>query len=102
MAKGSGIKKELRTSHELREVVKEKKMSRGMVIKAFWKYVDKHHLKSKDDGRVIKLDDKLLPLFSPKLTKQDRKVETRGKKIKIPKGHVFMLEIAGALSKHLG
>ena len=99
--KGSGIKKELRCSPELREVVKEKKMARGKVIKAFWVYVKKHKLQSEDDGRIVELDDKLKPLFSSRLIKHKRKIESRGSKIRIPAGHVFMTEVTGALAKHL-
>ena len=99
--KGGGINKEKRTSHELREIVKERKMSRGSVIKALWKYIKKHKLQSEDDGRIVKLDDKLIPLFSSKLVKHKRKIVSRGSKIKIPAGHVFMTEIASALSDHL-
>ena len=100
MAKGSGIMKEMRASEELQAVVKEKKISRGQAVKALWKYIKKHGLKTEDDGRVIKCDEKLEPLFK-KLVKDKRKITMRGKTIKIPKGHFFMTEIGGMLSKHL-
>jgi chromatin remodeling complex protein RSC6 len=100
--KGSALKKEMKCSEELQAVVKEKKISRGNLMKAIWKYISKHKLKSEDDGRIIKVaDSKLEPLFKSKLIADKRKIEMRGKTIKIPKGHVFMTEIAGALSKHL-
>lgn len=106
MSKGSGITKEMRCSDELREIVKEKKISRGQMMKAVWKYIGKKDLKSEDDGRIIKLDDKLEAVVNKhsklkKLIKDKRKIETRGKTLKIPKGHIFMTELAGALSKNL-
>lgn len=106
MAKGSALSKELRCSDELRELVKEKKISRGQMMKSVWDYIKRKKLKSEDDGRIIKLDDRLEAVVSnsskmKKLIKDKRTIEMRGKKIKIPKGHLFMTELAGALSKNL-
>ena len=53
MAKGSALKKEMKCSDELRAVVKEKKISRGKMMKAVWKYIKKHKLQDKKDKRVI-------------------------------------------------
>lgn len=101
MARGSGIKKELKASGELRAILKVKKVSRGGAIKGFWKYVKRHKLQSSKDGRIVKCDDKVRNLFPPKLIKKDRKIEVRGKTLKIKAGRVFMTEVASALSEHL-
>lgn len=73
-------------------------------MKALWKYIAKKKLKSKDDGRIIKLDDRLSALLNKKTTKlvkHSRKIESRGKKIKLPSNSLFMTEVAGVLSDHL-
>jgi len=100
MAKGSGIKKELKCSPELRAVVKEKRMARGKVMGAIWKYAKKHKLQSKDDGRIIECDDNLSAVFKKVIAKK-RKIESRGNKIRVPKGSIFFTEIMKSLSKHL-
>lgn len=100
--KGSALKKEMKCSEELQAVTKTKKISRGALMKAVWKYIKKHKLQVEGNGRVVKVEgSKLEPLFSKRLIKDKRKVTMRGKDIKIPKGHVFMTEFGGALSKHL-
>jgi len=101
MAKGAGIMKPLKASAELQEIVKEKKISRGGAVKAIWKYIKKKGLKSEDDGRIINLDKRLTPLFRKKLIAKKRKIEMRGKTIKIPAGSIFMTEIGGMLKDHL-
>jgi len=53
MAKGSGLQKEMKCSEELQTVVKEKKISRGQMMKAVWKYIKKHNLQDKEDKRTI-------------------------------------------------
>lgn len=100
MAKGSGIMKELKCSDELQAVIKLKKSSRGNTVKQLWKYIKKHDLQSSKDKRIVKCDDKLQALFS-KAIKKDRTIESRGNKIKVPAGRIFMTEMGGALSKHL-
>lgn len=98
---GTGLDKEFRCSDELREIVKDKKMSRKKVTQALWKHIKKHKLNEKyDDGRIILCDAKLEPLFR-KLVKDKRKITMKGKTIKLPKGAIFMTEIAGGISKHL-
>jgi chromatin remodeling complex protein RSC6 len=81
MAKGSGITKEMKCSDELREIVKEKKISRGQMMKAIWKYIKRHGLQDKKDKRVINPDEKLAAVI--------------GKK------PINMFKMAGKLSKHL-
>lgn len=101
--RGAGIKAKKRCSDELRAILKEKKVSRGEAIQGFWGYVKRHKLQSSSDGRIVKVgeDDKLKALFPSKLIKKDRKIESRGKSIKIKAGRVFMTEVAAALSEHL-
>jgi chromatin remodeling complex protein RSC6 len=98
----------MKCSDELQEVVKSKKISRGEMMKVVWKYIKKHDLKGVDggDGRIIKLDDKLEAVVSKssklkKAIKEKRKIEMRGNTIRIPKGCIFMTELAGGLSKNL-
>lgn len=100
MPKGSGITKEMKCSKELQAIVKKKKLSRGGVVKALWKYIKKHGLQSSKDGRIVKCDEKLTALFK-KIIKKDRKLDSRGKTIKIPAGRIFMTEIGKGLSSHL-
>ena len=98
---GKGLDKEMKVSDELREIVKEKKLSRKKVTQALWKHIKKHKLNQQhEDGRIIQCDEKMEPIFK-KLIKDKRTIEMRGRKIKIPKGAIFMTEIAGAISKHL-
>lgn len=93
--------KELKCSEELREFLGEKRISRPQLMKKFWKYAEKHDLKTEKDKRVVQIEGtKLEPLFSSKLLKK-REIKQRGKTIKIPSGCVFMTEVAGALGKHL-
>jgi chromatin remodeling complex protein RSC6 len=98
--KGAGIKKPMRCSEELRAIVKEKKLPRGQVVKALWKYIKKHHLQSSKDGRIIKCDDKLKAIFKS-IIKKDRKLVVRKKKFKIPAGRIFMTEMGKGLTRHL-
>jgi chromatin remodeling complex protein RSC6 len=100
MAKGSALKKEMKCSDELQAVVKEKKISRGQLMKSIWKYIKKHDLQNKESGRIVDCDDKLSALFA-KTIKHKREIKMRGKKIKVPAGSIFMTEIGGALQKHL-
>lgn len=87
MAKGSGITKEMKCSDELQEIVKEKKISRGQMMKAVWKYIKKHDLqgakndKGKKDNRWIAPDEKLGAVIGNK--------------------PISMFKMAGKLSKHL-
>jgi chromatin remodeling complex protein RSC6 len=98
---GKGLDKEMKCSEELQAIVKEKKLSRKEVTKSIWKHIKKHKLNQKhEDGRIIQCDERMEPIFK-KLIKDKRTIEMRGKKIKIPKGAIFMTEIAGAISKHL-
>lgn len=101
MAKGSALKKELKCSDLLQEITKTKKISRGELMKVIWKYIKRKGLKGEEDGRIIKLDKRLEPMFK-KLAKEKRKIVVRGKTIRIPAGHIFMTELAGGLSKQLG
>jgi chromatin remodeling complex protein RSC6 len=108
MPKGSALSKEMKCSDELQALVKAKKISRGDMMKQVWKYIKKHDLKGVDggDGRIIKLDDKLEAVVTKssalkKAIKEKRKVTMRGNTIKIPKGCIFMTELAGGLSKNL-
>jgi DNA topoisomerase-1 len=57
--RGAGLMKEMKASKELQAIVKEKKISRGQMMKAVWKYIRKHNLQSKKDKRIIKPDEKL-------------------------------------------
>ena len=83
MAKGSGIMKELKCSDELRELTGEKKISRGQMMKAVWKYIKRKGLQDKKDKRTINpAGTKLEPLL--------------GKK------PINMFKMAGKLSEHLG
>lgn len=100
MPKGTGIMKEMKCSKELQAVVKDKKLARGQVVKKLWKYIQKHHLQSSKDKRIVKCDDKLKVLFK-RVIKNDRKLVQRGKTIKVPAGRIFMTEIGKGLSKHL-
>lgn len=104
MGKGNpAFMKELKCSDELREFTGEKKISRPALMKVFWKYAKKHKLQLEDNKRVVRVEgSKLEPLFSTKLIGKKRKVELRGKMIKIPAGCVLMTEVGGALGKHLG
>src|SRR5258708_5072336 len=77
MAKGSALKKEMRASDELRAIVKEKKISRGQMMKSIWKYIKRHKLQS-DDKRIVECDDKLTDLFK-KVISKPRKLKMRGK-----------------------
>lgn len=76
MAEKKGFNKELRASEELREIVKEKKISRGQMMKAVWGYIKKHKLQDKKDKRTINPDSKLAkvlgskPINMFKMTKQ--------------------------------
>jgi chromatin remodeling complex protein RSC6 len=98
--KASGVMKEMHASKELQAIVKEKKISRGAVMKALWKYIKRHKLQNKDSGRIVDCDDKLSALFA-KTIKHKREIKMRGKKIKVPAGSIFMTEMGGALSEHL-
>jgi len=100
MAKGSALKKEMKASEELQAVVKHRKISRGKMMQAIWKYVKKHKLQSKEDKRIVICDAKLAPIFKKVIAKK-RKFKMRGKTIRVPKGQIFMTEMGGALSKHL-
>lgn len=100
MAKGSALKKEMKCSEELQAVVKEKKISRGQMMKSLWKYIKKHGLQSKDDKRIIICDEKLKPLFKKVIAKK-RKFKMRGKTIRVPAGQIYMTEMGKPLSKHL-
>ena len=108
MAKGSALSKELKCSDELIAVVKEKKISRGAMMKVIWKYIKRKGLQGPDgsDGRVIKLDDRLEAVVCKssklkKAIKEKRKITMRGNTIKIPKGCIFFTELGGGLSKNL-
>jgi chromatin remodeling complex protein RSC6 len=94
--------KELKCSSELREFLKgEKRISFPQLMKRFWDYAKKHKLQLEDNKRVVRIEGtKLEPLFSSKLLKK-HEVKMRGKKIKVPAGHVFMTEIGGALNEHV-
>ena len=81
MPKGSGITKEMKASEELQAIVKEKKISRGQMMKAIWKYIKKHDLQDKKDKRQINPDTKLAAVI--------------GKK------PINMFKMAGKLSAHL-
>jgi len=65
MSRGAALTKEMRCSDELRALIKEKKVSRGQMMKAVWKYIRKHGLqgakndKGKKDNRWIDPDEKL-------------------------------------------
>lgn len=109
MAKGSALSKELKCSEELQAITKtKKKISSGNMMKVIWKYIKRKGLQGPDgsDGRVIKLDDRLEAVVCKssklrKAIKEKRKITMRGKTIKIPKGCIFMTELAGGLSKNL-
>ena len=92
--------KEMKCSKELQAVVKEKKMGRGKVVQAIWKYIKKHDLQSSKDKRIVKCDDKLSAIFDRTIRK-DRQLKMRGQVIKVPAGRIFMTEMGKALSKHL-
>jgi chromatin remodeling complex protein RSC6 len=59
MAKGSALKKEMKASEDLQEIVKHRKISRGQMMKSVWKYIKKHKLQDKKDKRTINPDKKL-------------------------------------------
>lgn len=108
--KGSGLTKELKCSDELQELIGVKKVARGQMMKLVWKYIKKKGLQGDkekgEDGRVIKLDKRLEPVMQQnrklkKLIKEKRSVEMRGKKIKIPIGHVYMTELASGLNDNI-
>jgi chromatin remodeling complex protein RSC6 len=100
MAKGKGLMKEMKCSPELRDVIKEKKISRGKMMKLLWKYIKKHRLQSKEDKRIIDCDDKLTALFKKAIAKK-RKFKMRGKTIRVSAGSIYMTEMGKPLSKHL-
>lgn len=81
MPKGSGLMKEMRCSDELRAIVKEKKISRGQMMKSIWVYIKKHKLQDKKDKRTINPDEKLAAVLG--------------------KEPVNMFKMAGKLSEHL-
>jgi chromatin remodeling complex protein RSC6 len=95
------IRKELKCSPELREFIGEKKISRTELTKKIWKHIKKKKLQVEGNGRVVRVDSKLAPLISKRLVAKKRKIEMRGKEIKIPAGHVFMTELTQIASKHL-
>jgi chromatin remodeling complex protein RSC6 len=106
MPQGSALKKEMKCSEELQAITKTKKISRGQMMKVIWAHIKRKKLTSEDDGRIIKLDDRLTAITSnsskmKKAIKDKRKIEMRGRTIKIPKGCLFMTELAGVLSKNL-
>lgn len=108
MPKGSALSKELKCSEELQAITKTKKISRGKMMKVIWKFIKRKGLQGPDgaDGRVIKLDDRLMAVVCKssklkKAIKEKRKITMRGNTIKIPKGCIFMTELAGGLSKNL-
>jgi chromatin remodeling complex protein RSC6 len=108
MPQGSALKKEMRCSEELQAITKTKKISRGEMMKVLWKYIKRKDLQGPNggDGRIIQLDDRLEAVVSKssklkKAIKEKRSIEMRGNKIKIPKGCIFMTELAGGLSKNL-
>src|SRR5271157_2476254 len=98
--KGSGIMKDMRCSEELQEIVKEKKMSRGKVVKALWKYIKRKGLQNKKDKRIVECDDRLTAIFG-KVSGKKRELVMRGKKIKLQAGQLFMTEMGKPLNKHL-
>lgn len=51
--RGSGLKKEMKCSEELQAVVKEKKISRGQMMKAVWAYIKRKKIQDKKDKRTI-------------------------------------------------
>jgi chromatin remodeling complex protein RSC6 len=77
----SALQKEMRCSDELRELVKEKKISRGQMMKAVWKYIRKHKLQNPKNKRNIIPDSKLGAVI--------------GKK------EISMFQMTAKLSKHL-
>lgn len=84
---GKGLMKEMKCSEELQAITGEKKISRGQMMKAVWKYIKKHGLqgakndKGKKDNRWIDPDEKLGAVI--------------GKK------PISMFKMAGKLSEHL-
>lgn len=78
---GKGLMKEMKASEELQAIVKEKKISRGQMMKAVWKYIKKHGLQDKKDKRTINPDEKFAAVV--------------GKK------PINMFKMAGKLSEHL-
>ena len=81
MPRGSALSKEMKASDELRGIVKEKKISRGQMMKSVWKYIKKHGLQDKKDKRTINPDEKLAAVI--------------GKK------SISMFKMTAKLSKHL-
>lgn len=98
--KGSALSKEFKCSEELEAVVKHSKISRGKMMKKLWDYIKKHKLQSKEDKRIIICDEKLSALFK-KVIANKRKFKMRGKTIRVPKGQIYMTEMAKPLGKHL-
>ena len=76
------LRKPLKVSDELAEVVGKGPMARMDVVKNIWVYIKKHNLQNPANRRNILADDKLLPIFG-------------GKK------EVSMFEMTKLVSKHL-
>jgi chromatin remodeling complex protein RSC6 len=81
--RGAALKTPMRCSSELRELLGEKKLARGESIKRFWKYVKKHKLQDKEDGRIIRSD-------------KDKKLAAV-----VGKKPIKMTQVAGKLFAHL-
>lgn len=76
------LKKPLKVSDELAEVVGKGPMPRMDVVKKIWEYIKKNNLQNPNNKRNIIADEKLLPVFG-------------GKK------EVSMFEMTKLVSKHL-
>lgn len=76
------VSAQLTLSPELADVVGEKTLPRGEVLKKVWDYIRAHNLQDPKDKRKIKTDDKLAKLFGTK-------------------DSIGMFQLAGILSKHM-
>jgi DNA topoisomerase I len=65
-AKRGGINRKLTLSKELSDVVKEKELTRGEVIKKLWVYIKEKNLQDPSNKRLIVPDEKLAKVFGSK------------------------------------
>ena len=67
-AKNNGFNRMIEITPEFRtflELAPDEEISRSIATRKLNEYIDKHHLKNPDNGRIIMMDDKLKALISP-------------------------------------
>ncbi len=61
--KVDGVHKKVQPSETLAAIVGSDPIARGEVVSRMWTYIKDNKLQDPDDGRQIKADDKLRPIF---------------------------------------